>query len=358
MRNKTCGIITLFEVDNYGNRLQNYAVVSLLKKLGVDSETIAMSRRRGISHFRDIVASTRESLKRMKRHEGKRTKRFKTFSRKYTPVRHVVKNNIQSMPFDAYVIGSDQVWNPSWGIGAREDGMQCAAGIEKGRKIALSPSFGIAELSREWQQRYANWLSDFEVLSAREDSGAEIIARLTGKRPVVLVDPTMGIDASEWLSVADDSMTPRAEYVLTYYLGDKQGDLSNAVERFADDNQYSVSNLMDLDSSVHQAGPSEFLSLIANSSYFVTDSFHGCVFAILFHKDFAVVRREQAGQVDMFSRLETLLAKFSLEDRICLNGSLPEGNIDWTLVDALLKKERQKLISYLESELRRAELIE
>lgn len=350
------GIITLYEVDNYGNRLQNYAVKRLLQQRGIDSTTVAMSRRTGLKHLRDIAAGCKEATKRAARGEVRRTRRFKSFSKQFTPAVRVVNRHLEDLPIDVYIIGSDQVWNPAWGIGAREDGMQFAASVDSSRKIALSPSFGVSTIPEEWRGRYGKWLGGFSRLSVREEAGRTIIKDLCGKDAELLVDPTMALSCYDWLAVSSDDFTPKDGYLFTYYLGDNQDGVKAAVRRHAESNGLRALDLMDPGSPVHQAGPAEFVSLIANSDYFVTDSFHGCVFAILFHKPFAVVRRHQKGQVEMFSRLDTLLNAFDLQDRLYLGDDLPQGRIDWGAVDMKLEERRVEFGAFLDSELKRTGL--
>lgn len=350
------GIITLYEVDNYGNRLQNYAVARLAKLRGIESVTISMSRRIGLKHLRDVMAGYKEATKRVARGEIERTRRFKSFSRQYTPVIHLVNRPLESLSVDTFIIGSDQVWNPAWGIGAREDGMQFAASIDSSRKIALSPSFGVSAIPIEWRERYGEWLGGFSRLSVREEAGKEIIKNLSGKDAELLIDPTMALSREEWLSIASNDFTPKSNYVFTYYLGDNQDNVKMAVEHHAQAYSLELLDLMDPASLVHQAGPSDFISLIANSSYFVTDSFHGCVFAILFHKPFTVIRRQQKGQVEMFSRIETLLKAFDLQDRLYSGGELPQEEIDWDAVDIRLSKLRAVFSEFLNSELERTDV--
>lgn len=351
------GIITLYEVDNYGNRLQNYAIVKLLSKMDVDSVTISISRRLGIAHLRDIAADTRESIKRMMRGERKRTRRFKSFCHFYTPSVRLVSNALGKYSLDAFIIGSDQVWNPSWGIGAREDGMQFAADVPGNRKIALSPSFGIDSIPESWTERFAVWLSSFDRLSVRESVGVDIIRKLTGKSAELLLDPTMALMPDEWLHISSNDEVPHRPYLLTYYLGDNQPVLRDCVNQYSANKALSVIDVMDKRSPVHQAGPAEFISLIANADYFVTDSFHGCVFSILFHRPFAVALRRQDGQVNMFSRIETLLNTFGLEGRVWTEGPLPTAEINWDGVDAILREERIHFLSFLSSELARTGVI-
>src|SRR5690606_35950552 len=102
------------------------------------------------------------------------------------------------------------------------------------------------------------------------------------------------------------------------------------------------------DKNAYISGPSEFIEYIKSSNLFLTDSFHGAVFSILFRKPFIVFDREGSSH-SMNSRIDTLLATFKLESRKFENISKGEDfiNVDYTHIDKILESERQKAIDYL-----------
>lgn len=88
----------------------------------------------------------------------------------------------------------------------------------------------------------------------------------------------------------------------------------------------------------------DWLSSIYNSDIIITDSFHGCVFSILFHKDFYVMKNDFGGN----TRINSLLSLFGLENRLIKKGSISEANpIDWTFVEEKLQLMRNFSLDYL-----------
>ncbi len=104
---------------------------------------------------------------------------------------------------------------------------------------------------------------------------------------------------------------------------------------------------MDKRNVFYQTGPSEFLYLEKNAFLICTDSFHSCVFAILYNTPFIVFERED-NTVSMNSRIDTLLRKFKLEDRRfkeCIDNE--HLKCDYSIAHNLLKEERKKADRFL-----------
>lgn len=352
-------IITLFENNNYGNRLQNFATVKIFEEYGIQALTVRLSRRYGFfGHMRDLIARIRDDFKQIMRGEAKRIVKFNRFSKKNTPSVSLVKKMSKDMKNSVFVVGSDQVWNPFWGIGARKDGMQCAFGIPANKKIALSPSFGVSFLNKEDRVRYKTWLQDYTRLSIRENEGFRILENLVDCPIEVLIDPTMVLSAQQWRQHKKSPCNIDERYVFIYRLGELNASVKDQVDCFSTANNYNLVDLMDQKNAFHLSDPFEWIGLLDESDYVLTDSFHGCVFALLFHVPFAVFRREEAGQVEMSSRINTLLKKFHCENRMILdNNDLPTQVIDWRAVDDILEKERSIFLDYLEKELSRTGLL-
>ena len=107
-------------------------------------------------------------------------------------------------------------------------------------------------------------------------------------------------------------------------------------------------DMTDKISRYYALGPSEFLWLLAHAKAAFTDSFHGSVFSIIYEKPLYMFRREDANNY-MFSRLETLLSKFKLTERIIDNSEQlwQRGWCDYGEVHKILKWEQDKLWTYL-----------
>ena len=344
MRNKI-GIITLTDMYNYGNSLQNYAVQQIINKLGFISETLFVSFG-GIK----ILAIIKSIIKGSYYH--KKILSFKHFNKRNLTIRYRNHFNVNTnSQYDAFVVGSDQVWNTSWYDTfpfMKEVYLLCFA--DNNKKISFAASFGIDVVKSNYNEFFSSQLLKFKALSVREEAGSEIIKELTGKDAEVLVDPTMLLDREEWQKIYKKPKHAKEGYILTYFLSPKCNEAKVKLEDIKGNKE--VYELLNPDDKVAgSAGPSEFLWLFDHADIILTDSFHACVFSFLFNKPFIVYDRNWDGG-NMNSRLETLLSKFSLERKYANSGI--ENDIwehDYTEGYKQLEIERKKAIDFLKKAL-------
>ncbi|GAB6137386.1 polysaccharide pyruvyl transferase family protein [Halanaerobaculum tunisiense] len=364
---KKIGIITLNGYFNYGNRLQNYAVEQILKSLNFEVETIikknnANNDQNGFLNkikkiknkdLSDIYKVLTKRIKnkiwnyRYKKQISEKTLKFKEFSKKYLTEEEYIVTNELNNKFDYFVTGSDQVWNPYYN---KYPSFEFLDFTSKDKKVAFSPSFGVADIPNSHKKIYKQWLNDFNYLSVREEAGANIIKKLTGKDAEVLVDPTMLITKEEWMKIANkSSKKPSKKYLLTYIIGDRLDKWNQRIKKVAEDNDLEIVNLADInDKQRFIEGPAEYLDYFNFAEIIFTDSFHGTIFSILFNRPFVVYNR-QGTKASMISRLETLLNKFELADRFGKRLNNKDiFNIDFSHVDSILEEERNEAFDYLE----------
>ena len=356
---KKAGIVTLFGEYNFGNRLQNFALQNILNKyinvetycnVYKDKETSKIRRTYVMNYelktkMRIIlsVLKKRMNLERkwIKELKKKRISNFVNFS----------SNNIKTTKnkdnYDYYIIGSDQVWNPGL---ARSYIVNLGLFVAPNSKVlSYAASFGINQIPEECKSIYKKGLNNISNISVREEAGAEIVKDLIGKDALVVVDPTMLLTAEEWRNMENKPKnTEGKKYILTYFLGKISDERKSFLERIARENNLEIINMAQLtETETYMAGPSEFLSYIDNASIVFTDSFHACVFSILFKRPFYVLNREDHSG-NMSSRLDTLLSKFKLEDRK-LNSyeDRVSFDIDYSHTDKILEEERKKSDEFL-----------
>ena len=196
------GIITINDLNNYGNRLQCYAVQELLTKIGVVPENVYNDN---LNIKIKVKRNIRKIAHTIMRKEGqlvfnKRRKLFKKFNKqikfsKYKVIRGKTNKKINDY-YDFFVVGSDQVWNPQFNTTSDADFLTFTS---DNKKIAFSASFGVGELKNDIKQEYKEKLDKFRYLSVRENSGKKIIEDLTERKDVeVLLDPTMMLSSEEW----------------------------------------------------------------------------------------------------------------------------------------------------------------
>ena len=335
---KKAAILTIVS-DNYGNRLQNYALQKVLQGLGVEVETLRLTKVKKLAAFlKDLV---RPLVKRDKYLAFARFNKRINWSH-CSVCRDELTDAIEKY-YDYFVIGSDQVWNVTFDFVSEYDFLPT---VPKGKKLAYSASFGIQEIPFEQQAWVKKGLEEIASLSVREESGAEIIRKLTGREALVLIDPTMLLDAETWMEIAKAPKMVREgkPYLLTYFLGGRSERADGDIQRYAREHGLEVYHLLDLTEPV---GPSEFVYLISRAKLVMTDSFHACVFSFLFQKPFLVYERE-GSESSMMSRLDTLLGKFHLERKYVGSGLENElFECDYEEGFRQLALEREKALDFL-----------
>lgn len=344
------GILTIIDNDNYGNRLQNYAVQNVLLKEFDNIETIK----------NDAFSNTREKyLLRKIRNISKnntysnnpnRKKNFQEFNRYINFSKKKVTAFSKNVKYDICFVGSDQVWNP---FIKRLREVDLLSFIATSKRISFSASFGINELPKEYHKKLKKEISKFKAISVREEAGKEIIKDVVGRKDVeVLVDPTMLLTAEEWDKVSTKpKMLKSNKFILNYFLGDLSEKRKKEIDKVAKENNCEVINILDKNSPFYECGPSEFLYLEKNAFLICTDSFHSSVFAILYKRPFLVFDRED-NTISMNSRLETLLSKFKLEDQKYKN-KITKKDLKCDYIESykILEKERKKSIEWLKNAL-------
>ena len=196
---------------------------------------------------------------------------------------------------------------------------------------------------------YKERLLGIKYLSVREDTGKDIIENLTGREDIqVLVDPTMLLTSEEWNKVIKKPKQLKTDkYILNYFLGELSDKRKQEIERIAKENNCEIINILDKNSPFYENGPSEFLYLEKNAFMICTDSFHSCVFAILFNRPFVVFDREDS-HVKMNSRLDTLLNKFNLKSK-WFNDKITKEQLqaNYKEVYQILEEERKKAEKFI-----------
>lgn len=380
---KQVGIFTMSGGLNYGNRLQNYAVEQTLRTMGYSPVTMCNATKRGFlcdvpsatplwqklrpshlfEHFRDTLFQkygakntrdcTRKGLRAIKAQQSaiaaamaSRKARFETFDATYLHLSAPVDETAAALAaedYAAFVCGSDQVWNPNYRQNSALDFLQFAPPHQR---IPFAPSFGVPAIPTVRREAYAKWLSEFPMLSVREQDGAAIIKELTGRDAVVLPDPTMLLDAKDWRALAVRPVVlPDKPYVFSYFLGDRTKRYGSAIDALCKAHDWAQVDLCDVfDLAHYDCPPTEFLYLLDHAACVCTDSFHGAVFAILLQKPFCAFPRSDGKQ--MHGRMQTLLSKFGLES--CLYRGKPlQTEVDFSATPAILEAEREKTRAFL-----------
>lgn len=337
---KNIGILTMYGNFNYGNRLQNYALSRVLEMSGAAVVTLRGEYTQGSS----LRADLKEWKQACKANNLRTFVRFKAFTDRYIRPRTITLARKDRLP-DFVFIGSDQVWNPSWGIGSRTDGIQCLVGVDASRKASYAASFGIGleAMPDKWVKRYAEWLKTFrpEFISVREHEAVRIVENLAGFTPTLVLDPTMLLDSTDWATIErrPRRVQQRQSFCAKYVIGN---------ETLVQDAERAIKNagleIIDLADKHLCLGPKEFLWMIHHSDLVLTDSFHGTVFSILFERPFIMLKSQHRGECDMSSRFDTLTKLFHIEkNSYCDTHNYVENilSMKWESINRALEKSRK-----------------
>lgn len=355
--NKRIGVISIWDIDNYGNRLQNYALLSALRSLGYSPYTLKMWPQKKWKRIFQYLTNYDVSWMRLvkeKLSHNYRKYNFLCFERKHiTKDRHFYDSTEDKVSlnrkYDAFIVGSDQIWNPVF----LEEPYYFAAFADKDKTtISYAASMGVGELDYLSQEKLKNGLKTIKYVSVREERAAEIIEALDEPKPAVVIDPTMLISADEWQKLEKKPDYIHKDYILLYYLGDISEERWSYLQKISNENNLDIIILGKKEyPEYYQAGPSEFLYLIHHAKLMCTDSFHGCVFSILFQTPFYVFERENSLQ-KMNSRIDTLLNIFHLENRTKSSNDVDYSlECDFTQCERIIEEKKSFGMNFLKKSL-------
>lgn len=365
MKKYEVGIITIPDYSNYGNRLQNYALVKYFQKLGYEPYSIEMNdssfydyKNRQIKLFlkKFHVLPLIYLFNRMKlgKYYAKHDYIFEKFSLKYLKVKYYPSYSKRiigklNRNYKYLILGSDQIWNPYIN---KSFNMYFASFFPKERKIPLAVSFGVETLDRSYIDLIRPYINEFKHISVREQAAKSILENITNVGVSVLCDPTLLLPCEEWTSIArEPQIKTKQTFVFSFFLGPKSATYNEFIkEHFSDKNIVSIDDKKD-NETYCTTDPANFLWYIMNAEIVLTDSFHACVFSIIFNKKFIVFSRltKDGKNAGLDGRVINLLRLFDIENRMftdknslgCLVQNYP------TDVNIILEYERKKYLEYL-----------
>lgn len=338
---KKIAIVTLYGETNYGNRLQNYAVHRYLTEMGFSCETLVLQKSQTLKDRLKNVAKRALCKTIIKNKDQNRVESFSRFTKKYIPTRKVsARYDLKklSQEYDYFVVGSDQVWNPCFGDFSEYYDEMFLTFVPVEKRVCFSPSFGISSIPLEWKEPFSKALNGFNKISVREKDGIQIVKDLTGKSATCLIDPTLLFNGDDWNLLANNPSD--RDYIFTYFLGERP-------ESYIPKDKKVIDVLDKKSGGYYSYNPADFLGFIKNADAVYTDSFHACVFSILFEKPFCVLERVD-GYNSMSSRIQSLFEEFEIEYDL---NSPKLIKVDKAVRDRVLLDRRADVKRFLEEQL-------
>lgn len=383
MKKKRIGILTYHFSENFGALMQAYGLRQWLINQGHDAEFVNYHPRyvEEGGDFEQIFnpARFRRNLKiaylrlstLQRRLFGSRlqTEQFEVFRRE---VLGVTGRRLESQAeveaffasiegrFDVLVCGSDQIWNPSAQKGLDAVYFLAMSDAAGARHVAYAPSFGKGSLDPSFDGEVKRYLSGMHGLSVREQSGVDIIRRITGREAVCVPDPTILLGDFSGLLKTAEAVPAGQVFCYALRTGDGIREVAELVSQTTGAPIASPYNVhrrwREIGQTVYPS-PAGWVATIEKSSFVATNSFHGTVLSILLKKPFLTVGLPGA-KGGLNERVRNLLRQLDLMDRFVEAGDLEAVSqrigkpIDWEAVQRAIEDLQQIGRSYLIGQLR------
>lgn len=361
-------ILTLPLHINYGGIIQCYALQTILERLGNEVQVLTRPRYGRSYYIIYPLAVCKRLLKRFVL--GKKVAILKAphqIIRQHTDrfIHQYIHQYIQrewtaqiASHFDVIVVGSDQVWRPLY-YQPIEEAFLSFLGDAKIKRVAYAASFGVdhCEYTEEQRELCSSLLKKFDAISVRESSGVQLCQEYFDTKAVQALDPTLLLSADDYRALIKKGKTQPSKGNLLVYMLDQTKEKEALVDRIAQAKGLTPfwmnSNIDDETLPLKQRikmPVEQWLRSFDDAKFVLTDSFHGCVFSIIFRKQFLAIGNKERG----LSRFQSLLTLFSLQDRLILSPDEYKSNlssIDYDQVQARLQSLQAQSLSFLKTNL-------
>lgn len=365
------GILTLPLHTNYGGILQAYALQTVLERMGHQVEVInipfTLPSIPKVTIVKRIIKKILGKYPGYINYEGKfnqwlpiAAQNLQSFKDKYIHMSQIYEDYSAISPndYDCIVVGSDQIWRPRMLLADISNAYLSFAEGWNLKRIAYSASFG----TQNWEytslqtEKCKRLLKKFDAVSVREDSGVVNCLKYFGVKAVHTLDPTLLLTKNDYNELIKD-VPPACNHQVFAYILDLNSAKQQMVVGFSDKNNLEIRTInpkldnikCDLNKRIVPS-LEEWLTAFRDCDFIITDSFHACVFSILYQKPFAVIVNNERGS----SRFLSFLSMLGLTDRMvnCLNDIVSLEEIDYKQVYEKLALYKELSFLYLDENLR------
>lgn len=357
------GVITLPLFTNYGGILQAYALQHVLRQMGHSVETTQFQWKLERPFMKEPLRHVKHFVLRhlFQKDVNLDFQRKKHFVEEYINLRQIRHySDIQEGEYDALIVGSDQIWRPSYLNEPIEDAFLAFAKDWKDiKRLAYAVSFGTDqwEYNKEQTAHCCELIKLFDAVSVREESAVTMCKQFLHRDVQQMLDPTMLLTANDYAILFKNKPLQPIEGEMLVYILDENTKKLNVVTQMSNKLGYkpfqansSYINRKDLQSEM-QYPVEQWLKGFQDAQFVITDSFHGTVFSILFGKPFVVLGNEERG----LARLKSLLKLFGLENHLMLQDGLAENGDDYSwdrqVVSQKLNELRKDAYAFLTTHL-------
>ena len=352
MRIKT---ITCHDVYNHGASLQAFALQTYLESIGHTVEIIDYKPDYLSRHYQlwsvDNPIYDKPLVKQLfilAKLPGRlislnRKHLFDIFTKKYlklTSIRYHSNEELKANPpqADVYIAGSDQIWNTLFQNG-RDAAFYLDFAPPSAKRISYAASFATEDVADDYRPLVRKMLQNFDAVSIREQCSLSLLASLGRTDGVAVCDPVFLLTREQWEKLLPQNQ--RREKYLLVYDTEFSSQVKEIAMRIAKEKKLKIYNVSAsrigyADKDLWASSPMDFVRLVKNASYVVSNSFHATAFSLIFECDFCVVNRSEG----INERMRSLLASYHLEERmVSVHTALPLTPINYQEVWLLLQKD-------------------
>lgn len=357
------GIITFHRATNYGAVLQTYALQQTLYEIGVENEIIDYRCEHIENHYSPKPSVSIKHPKRfiMELMEMSQKSRIRNVFSNF------LENNIRlskplikeelatySEKYSTVICGSDQVWNP---ISTNNDYSYFLDFVSGDKnKISYAASLGIYDWDIGVLKRVENNLESFNAVSVREPESIDLIKKVYRGEIHIDVDPTILIDKTKWNKMADKSNMNLKDFLFVYVM-QPSDELYEMANQLAEMNGLKILSFSSTEKkcaigeNVKGSSVYDFLWMIKNAKYVVTNSFHGLLFSIFFEKEF--FWNYQTGKTMSNSRFDMLSENYGIGcRRYRENWEYSDyKKIDFVSIKRIMKEQKNESIVFLKNKI-------
>lgn len=371
------GILTQPLCFNYGGLLQAYALQFVLKKMGFKPYIIDRHNTEKSFLYKRILYARyliycvlgkktkypffpkKELLDQISRNTNKFIDKYiqprteKVYSTKEITT-FIKENNITKL-----IVGSDQVWRPLYSPHLPSYFFDFVKSEKNIIRISYAASFGVDywEYSKKEEKMAKDLLTQFNAVSVREDSAVDLCQKYFNIKSMHVLDPTMLLRKEDYLDLIKKEKEPVSKGKLFTYILDPSDKKSNIIKNVSETTNlksFSVQpKKIKLDKKAYNniddyiyPSVTKWLRAFYDAEFVITDSFHGCVFSIIFNKPFLVIGNENRGM----ARFKSLLKMYNLESRL-YQSTLSLNKIDWSKVNCMRDEYIKESMFFLKQNL-------
>lgn len=366
------GIITLPLNVNYGGILQAYALQTVLKKMGHKVEVLEEPKKDSKTplfvYIKRIVKKClgKKSIINyngfMKKWEPIVSKDILRFINLYIKKRIIPFDDLKETDFEAYVVGSDQIWRPKYCSNILHSYLDFTKGWNI-KRIAYAASFGINTWSYTEKETEIckSLIKQFNLVTVRELSAVGLCRKYLDINAINVLDPTFLLDKCEYQRLIADYKVSNSHFIFSYLLDETKEKLG-LLEKISMIKELPIHKIKlenDLSklsgkklAKLRYPSIQQWLAAFAQADFILTDSFHGTVFSIIFNKPFISIANKGRG----ITRFHSLLKVFGLENRLIfeeqgISKEMLSESIDFNKINAIMSAERNKSFKLLKEQL-------